>query len=306
MMAKWKCYACGEAENCDMRCTLETSTADTPEFCPVSGDECKEWCMNPQDDFKIEQELESEMVICNMRHVCKEKKCGARKPHKKTDCEPCPFNSLAKCIPAEKAIKRLPTYEEDTDCQKPISDFRLRVGNLFMDCNADINRDGEISEEHNKEIWRLLEEASARFDTIEQKPDASAEKRTIAIRIRRNIAEKKVQWLTEENNTKENEIRILKEKIEVYERFKGKTNAELAIKLDAAEEENQRLREENEIVTNVNKMNYALYKNRDEKCEVQADQISRLQHQNKNLQDTIFIYENKTKKIEQALGKEAQ
>jgi len=46
-MSKWKCYACGEAENCDMHCTLETITADPPEFCPISQDEC-EWIK--QDD----------------------------------------------------------------------------------------------------------------------------------------------------------------------------------------------------------------------------------------------------------------
>lgn len=42
-MAKWKCYACGEAENRDAHCELETPTADKPEFCPVTGEENLEW-----------------------------------------------------------------------------------------------------------------------------------------------------------------------------------------------------------------------------------------------------------------------
>jgi len=40
-MAKWKCDACGEAENCDASCVVET-WAGEPEFCPISGDEA-EW-----------------------------------------------------------------------------------------------------------------------------------------------------------------------------------------------------------------------------------------------------------------------
>ncbi len=35
------CIACGEAENCDAKCIVET-WATKPTFCPISGDEC-EW-----------------------------------------------------------------------------------------------------------------------------------------------------------------------------------------------------------------------------------------------------------------------
>jgi hypothetical protein len=41
-MAKWICCACGEEENCDLFCRLETFTDDVPGNCPVSGSEC-EW-----------------------------------------------------------------------------------------------------------------------------------------------------------------------------------------------------------------------------------------------------------------------
>lgn len=40
-MSLWKCFACGDAENCDIHCTLEIEVGE-PETCPVSGDEC-EW-----------------------------------------------------------------------------------------------------------------------------------------------------------------------------------------------------------------------------------------------------------------------
>lgn len=43
MMAKWICYACGAAENCDAHCKLETPTSDEPEFCPLTGEENLEW-----------------------------------------------------------------------------------------------------------------------------------------------------------------------------------------------------------------------------------------------------------------------
>lgn len=39
----------------------------------------------------------SDKVACNMRHVCTEGQCGARKPHDPVVCEPCPFNKKAKC-----------------------------------------------------------------------------------------------------------------------------------------------------------------------------------------------------------------
>ena len=39
---EWKCDACGEAENCDISCTVKTAMGE-PEYCPFSGDEC-EWC----------------------------------------------------------------------------------------------------------------------------------------------------------------------------------------------------------------------------------------------------------------------
>lgn len=42
-MAKWICYACGEAENCDLNCKLETITKEKPEYCPVTGEENLEW-----------------------------------------------------------------------------------------------------------------------------------------------------------------------------------------------------------------------------------------------------------------------
>ncbi len=43
-MSKYKCNACGEAENTDDSCTLET-WAGVPECCPISGDDmdCGEW-----------------------------------------------------------------------------------------------------------------------------------------------------------------------------------------------------------------------------------------------------------------------
>ena len=42
-MAKWICYACGEAEKGEAHCKLETPTFDKPEFCPVTGEENLEW-----------------------------------------------------------------------------------------------------------------------------------------------------------------------------------------------------------------------------------------------------------------------
>jgi len=42
-MAKWICYACGEAEDCYANCKLETPTNDRPDFCPVTGEENLEW-----------------------------------------------------------------------------------------------------------------------------------------------------------------------------------------------------------------------------------------------------------------------
>ncbi len=35
---KWRCDACGEAENCDIHCVIEI-WASEPTVCPVSGDE---------------------------------------------------------------------------------------------------------------------------------------------------------------------------------------------------------------------------------------------------------------------------
>lgn len=50
--------------------------------------------------------IESEKVICNHRKQCKEKlHCGGAKPHRPSDCEPCPFHSEAKCIPYKESIK---------------------------------------------------------------------------------------------------------------------------------------------------------------------------------------------------------
>lgn len=38
---KWKCDACGEAENCEASCEIEV-WAGEPTACPISGDEA-EW-----------------------------------------------------------------------------------------------------------------------------------------------------------------------------------------------------------------------------------------------------------------------
>jgi len=42
-IAKWICYACGEAENVeDVSCVVEV-WAGEPECCPLTGEDC-EWC----------------------------------------------------------------------------------------------------------------------------------------------------------------------------------------------------------------------------------------------------------------------
>ena len=38
-LTKWRCRACGEDDNFDMACYLETDVVE-PEFCPISGEEC--------------------------------------------------------------------------------------------------------------------------------------------------------------------------------------------------------------------------------------------------------------------------
>jgi hypothetical protein len=40
-MAKWRCDACGEAENTDIKCVLDIDIGE-PQFCPISNDEA-EW-----------------------------------------------------------------------------------------------------------------------------------------------------------------------------------------------------------------------------------------------------------------------
>ena len=40
--SKWRCDACGEAENCDAACVVTTAFNVEPGACPVTGDEC-EW-----------------------------------------------------------------------------------------------------------------------------------------------------------------------------------------------------------------------------------------------------------------------
>ena len=37
-MSKYRCDACGEAENCDIKCVIEIDVGE-PEFCPISNDE---------------------------------------------------------------------------------------------------------------------------------------------------------------------------------------------------------------------------------------------------------------------------
>jgi hypothetical protein len=37
-------------------------------------------------------------VICNHRDRCGHDQCGAKKPHRPEDCEPCPFHLHAKCV----------------------------------------------------------------------------------------------------------------------------------------------------------------------------------------------------------------
>lgn len=41
-MSKWKCAACGEAENCNFTCHLEVPDGTIPECCPLAPDEA-EW-----------------------------------------------------------------------------------------------------------------------------------------------------------------------------------------------------------------------------------------------------------------------
>ena len=37
-------------------------------------------------------------IICNKRHTCRERHhCGGARPHSHAGCEPCPFDSSAKC-----------------------------------------------------------------------------------------------------------------------------------------------------------------------------------------------------------------
>jgi hypothetical protein len=39
---QWVCSVCGEAENCDIHCTLTTNIGgDPPQACPYSGDEAQ-------------------------------------------------------------------------------------------------------------------------------------------------------------------------------------------------------------------------------------------------------------------------
>ena len=48
-MAKWKCYACGEAENCDVSCTIEMRAGE-PECCPLTGEDCEWTLIRDKDD----------------------------------------------------------------------------------------------------------------------------------------------------------------------------------------------------------------------------------------------------------------
>jgi len=48
MNDRYVCYACGDAENCDMKCVLYSE--NKPEFCPISGDECDEWIQRDKVD----------------------------------------------------------------------------------------------------------------------------------------------------------------------------------------------------------------------------------------------------------------
>ncbi len=47
---RYKCYACGEAENTDLHCTLDIEIGE-PCFCPVSNEEA-EWFERPE---KVEE-----------------------------------------------------------------------------------------------------------------------------------------------------------------------------------------------------------------------------------------------------------
>lgn len=37
------------------------------------------------------------LVRCNHANTC-DQQCGAKDPHRATDCEPCPFKTSARCI----------------------------------------------------------------------------------------------------------------------------------------------------------------------------------------------------------------
>ena len=56
-------------------------------------------------------------------------------------------------------------YHQTTEPEQ--SEFRQKVSALFMECNADINHSGTITEEHNLQIWRLLDDACKTLEAAE-------------------------------------------------------------------------------------------------------------------------------------------
>ncbi len=51
MKKTWRCDACGEAENCDVSCTVIVNVGK-PEFCPITGDETEWYNPNSKDRLK--------------------------------------------------------------------------------------------------------------------------------------------------------------------------------------------------------------------------------------------------------------
>ena len=46
-------------------------------------------------------------IVCNMSDTCSMEDCGGKTPHYKVDCEPCPFDKNAICLPIESEIQEV-------------------------------------------------------------------------------------------------------------------------------------------------------------------------------------------------------
>ncbi len=47
--------------------------------------------------MRTKNQQTGKLVRCKLHATCR-KECGAKTPHPPTECEPCPFNDVAKCI----------------------------------------------------------------------------------------------------------------------------------------------------------------------------------------------------------------